>query len=995
MNLSTDGALVLIGIVAVLSPILAELTGRLAIPDVVFEIGLGIVIGPAVLGIAHPGSVIVAFEDMGLSYLMFLAGVELDIPRIHGRSLQLAITGWMISLALALLIASVLVVIGTVIDAVVMSLALTTTALGTFLPILRDAGLFEGRFGARVMAIGSVGEFAPILAVAVLLDHRNPETTSVLLVVFVVVAVAAALVASLPHPPRVIQLLHRHVQSSAQLLRAAGSVSPPVLPVDGADSPASSFAVGARLLEVVGDQQATGPKGSVAILIDDVQWADRNSVEALTFMLRRLSVDPVVAIVVYRGHSGRLDEAAQRLLLSIENRMLIPLGGLNNEEVASLAAALTTGSLDDTAVQRLHRCTGGHPLYLHTVLSEGSGFDPLALGQLALPRSLAAAVGDHLRALPSETRGLIEMRSVLNLRLPLAQLGQAAQIDSPSAAIEPAVASGLVDWSPEEPTCPVEIRHPLVRDAVYADITATRRRLLHARAAAAVSESASWEHWVAALDSPDESLAVELERLAGEEVASGRLVLGATHLRWASDISPARADRERRLLTAALHLTLAEESRDLALRPAVEAAAPSALRSCVLGTMAFSAGQLTEAERWFKQALAEARADPDSMWLAALIADRLAGTYILLGEGEKVLTFGRWALGTGCLHPAAASQVRTMIAIGASQVAGPRAALAEFAYLDADPARVGPVDVDGLAFRGVFRMAGGDLRRAISDLTAGVKMVRGGANLILGLRTYCYLALAQYLAGAWDDVLLTADQGLSAAAIHPHRYELPLLHLAARCVPAGRGQAEEAEQHARLAAEPPPAWTTARRDCTRPWPGPWSARRPATTWAWPTRWVPGATNRPWTAAPGCTRCYGGRCWPRAWSAPASWSRQPSSWTSYGPRTASSATRSRRWPGWTAGWLSSRAARSRPGRSTSGARTPPAPTARCIPPGCCWPTAGSCGGPATGGTRSSGCAGLTIFTGRCARRRSSPGPKRNWPSVIFRPTRPGSSSPCWR
>jgi Kef-type K+ transport system membrane component KefB len=217
MNLSTDGALVLIGIVAVLSPILAELTGRLAIPDVVFEIGLGIVIGPAVLGIAHPSSLIVALEEMGLSYLMFLAGVELDIPRIRGRSLRLAVTGWMISLALALLIASFLVVIGTVIDAVVISLALTTTALGTLLPILRDAGLFEGRFGARVMAIGSVGEFAPILAVAVLLDRRNPEMTSVLLVVFVVVAVAAALVAALPHPPRVIRLLHRHLQSSAQL----------------------------------------------------------------------------------------------------------------------------------------------------------------------------------------------------------------------------------------------------------------------------------------------------------------------------------------------------------------------------------------------------------------------------------------------------------------------------------------------------------------------------------------------------------------------------------------------------------------------------------------------------------------------------------------------------------------------------------------------------------------------------------------------------------
>ena len=71
----------------------------------------------------------------------------------------------------------------------------------------------------------------------------------------------------------------------------------------------------------------------------------------------------------------------------------------------------------------------------------------------------------------------------------------------------------------------------------------------------------------------------------------------------------------------------------------------------------------------------------------------------------------------------------------------------------------------------------------------------------MGLRAYFYLALAQYLAGEWDDVLLTAEQGFSAAAIHSRRFELPLLHLAAGCVPAGRGAAEEAERHARLAEE--------------------------------------------------------------------------------------------------------------------------------------------------------------------------------------------------
>ena len=70
-----------------------------------------------------------------------------------------------------------------------------------------------------------------------------------------------------------------------QLLRTAGGVSGTFPPVGGADLPTSSFAVGAHLLEVVGEQQATGTGGSVAIVVDDLQWADRKSVEALTFML--------------------------------------------------------------------------------------------------------------------------------------------------------------------------------------------------------------------------------------------------------------------------------------------------------------------------------------------------------------------------------------------------------------------------------------------------------------------------------------------------------------------------------------------------------------------------------------------------------------------------------------------------------------------------------------------------------------------------------------
>jgi DNA-binding CsgD family transcriptional regulator len=560
----------------------------------------------------------------------------------------------------------------------------------------------------------------------------------------------------------------------------------------------SPFAVGAQVLGLVGDQQAAGP---VALVIDDVQWADRRSVEALSFTFRRLSVDTVAVILIVRGDRDQLDASTRRMLLSVAQRHRIVLPGLSVEDVATLAAALGAGPLGSQAVGRLHDRTGGHTLYLRTVLSDAEGLDLLGRETPGVPASLAAAIGDQLAALPAPTRSLVEMLAVVNGPVPLALLGGITGVEKPSTAIGPAVRAGLADPPPPEPTRPVVIRHALQRDAIYAGLAADRRRELHARAVTLVDEAHAWAHRVACLDRPDEGLAAQLEHLAGEEAAGGRLALAATHLQWASNISPDRSDRERRLLTAALHLMLAEEARGLVLRPAVEVAAASPLRSCVLGTMAFSAGQLGEAERLLSQALAQARTDPGSRPLAALIANRLAGTYTLLGAGEKVMTLGRWALNTGYLDAAAASQTRTLVAVGACHVVGPREALPELGYLDADPARVDPADVDRLSFRGVLRLLAGDLGQAVTDMAASLRLARGGATLTLGLRTYFYLALAQYLAGAWDDVLITAEQGFSAAAIHSRRYEWPLLHLAAGCVPAGRGATGEAERHAALAEE--------------------------------------------------------------------------------------------------------------------------------------------------------------------------------------------------
>ncbi len=210
--------LVLIGVAAVLAPIIAEGLRRfMPVPEVVIMILLGIILGPYVLGLAHPNSIVTALSDFGLTYLMFLAGMELDLKTMRQGHLGLAVGSWGVSLVLALGVGLVLHWTGLVLDHVVVALCLTTTALGTLLPILRDAGVLRTGLGPVFLSVGSTGEFGPIVAVAVLLTNRDPRLTFALLVLFVAVAVIAALLAMQVHPPRFIALMRRHLHSTAQL----------------------------------------------------------------------------------------------------------------------------------------------------------------------------------------------------------------------------------------------------------------------------------------------------------------------------------------------------------------------------------------------------------------------------------------------------------------------------------------------------------------------------------------------------------------------------------------------------------------------------------------------------------------------------------------------------------------------------------------------------------------------------------------------------------
>jgi Kef-type K+ transport system membrane component KefB len=209
--------LVIIAVVAVLAPIIADIPRRARVATVVVEILLGIIIGPEVLDLAEPDEFVDFLANLGLAALFFLAGREVDLRRIAGAPLRLAGAGWLIGLVLGVAIGFGLEAAGVVSDPEIVGIALATTALGVLVPILRDAGLTATRFGTIVFAIGAIGEIGPIVILSVFLATDNDVASAVLLFVFAAVAVATALSAVHIHPRRVSRLVSETMHASGQL----------------------------------------------------------------------------------------------------------------------------------------------------------------------------------------------------------------------------------------------------------------------------------------------------------------------------------------------------------------------------------------------------------------------------------------------------------------------------------------------------------------------------------------------------------------------------------------------------------------------------------------------------------------------------------------------------------------------------------------------------------------------------------------------------------
>lgn len=361
------------------------------------------------------------------------------------------------------------------------------------------------------------------------------------------------------------------------------------------------LALGAALLKAVVSRQSRDP---LVVLLDDAQWADRVSLIAMGFVLRRLATERVMMIFVCRGLELLSDSIGRHLASGRGVRLT--LGGLHADGLARLASA-GHHRLAPEALNRLWVYTEGNPAMAVALLNEVApgGLDA---GECPLPapRSLADDVSRRIGQCPPAARHLVGAAAVLGTRSSLRMAAHLAEIPAPLQALEDAAGAGLLATAIEPATAEVWFPHPLVRSAVYHGLGPAERAELHRAASGVVScPIERLHHRALAAVGPDAPLARDLRTHAGALAATGQWSAAGRALANAARVAPdLEAATELRLLAMELFL-LADGDLPVRLRahlPAVPATAP---RRLVDGLVALTAGRPDRAEPLLRAAVAE------------------------------------------------------------------------------------------------------------------------------------------------------------------------------------------------------------------------------------------------------------------------------------------------------------------------------------------------------------------------------------------------------
>jgi len=300
------------------------------------------------------------------------------------------------------------------------------------------------------------------------------------------------------------------------------------------------FLVGLAVLSLLSEVAQDRP---LVCVVDDQQWLDSASAQALGFVARRLAAEPVGLVFATRDPG---DELAGLPVLPVE--------GLNHNDARALLDSVLAGPLDARVRDRIIGEARGNPLAL---LELPRGLTPAQLaggfglpGAQPLPGRIEASFLRQLEALPAQTRRLLQLAAADPSGDPLLVWWAAGQLGIPVSARTPAMEAGLVEFGAR-----VQFRHPLVRSAVYRSASVRERQDAH-RALAETTDPQmdpdrrAW-HTAEAAPGPDEEIAGELDRSADRAQARGGLAAAAAFLERAAMLTPEPGRRAQRLLAAA------------------------------------------------------------------------------------------------------------------------------------------------------------------------------------------------------------------------------------------------------------------------------------------------------------------------------------------------------------------------------------------------------------------------------------------------------------
>ena len=217
--------LLAVTLIALLAPLMLGLAPALRVPAVEMEIMAGIVVGPQGLGWAEVDVPVSIVALLGLAFLLFLAGLEIDVHRLRGQMLRLAALGYLVTIVLGVGVGVGLDLAGWVSSPGLVAVTLSATSLGLVVPVLKDAGKVDSKLGQTVVAAASVADFAAIVLLSLLFSTSGVSAGSrlVLLGAFTaLVATTAAVVGYLARSRRLQVTLTRLQDTTAQIrVRAA------------------------------------------------------------------------------------------------------------------------------------------------------------------------------------------------------------------------------------------------------------------------------------------------------------------------------------------------------------------------------------------------------------------------------------------------------------------------------------------------------------------------------------------------------------------------------------------------------------------------------------------------------------------------------------------------------------------------------------------------------------------------------------------------------